>query len=81
MAKRINQDRSEGLSNDLDELIMADVRGHLRNYGDWRKLAQATGVSYSTIENYAYGWTQRPQQHTTTRLMEGMGLGDKLRKA
>ena len=79
--KNINQTLSEGQSNDLDELIMADVRGHLRNYGDWRRLSEVTGVSYTTIENYAYGYTRRPHQHTTTSLMDGMGLGDQLRNA
>jgi hypothetical protein len=86
MLNRINQTRSEGLStgvlsNDLDELIKADVRGHLRNYGDWKKLTQDTGVNYQTIANFAYGVTQNPQQRTLTRLMDGMGLGDMLREA
>lgn len=80
--QKINLNLPEGIgTNDLDEIIMADVRGHLRNYGDWKRLSEETGISYKTIENYAYGWTRRPQQHTTTRLMEGMGLGDQLQKA
>lgn len=86
MLKRTNPTLSEGQDtgdriNDLDELIKADVRGHLRNYGDWKKLAQDTGINYQTIANFAYGVTQNPQQRTLTRLMEGMGYGEQLRQA
>lgn len=79
MLKRINPNLPEGQgSNDLDELIKADVRGHLFNHGDWKRLAQDTGVGKATIENFVYGTTVNPQMRTLTRLMDGMGYGDKI---
>jgi hypothetical protein len=78
----MNPTLSEGQgSNDLDELIKADVRGHLLNHGDWKKLSQDTGVGQSTIENFAYGVTTNPQMRTLTRVMDGMGYGDIIRAA
>ncbi|MFT5831972.1 MAG: hypothetical protein ACI9SY_000350 [Candidatus Paceibacteria bacterium] len=86
MLKRINPTLAEGqsigdMTNDLDELIKADVRGHLHAYGSWKKLAETANVSYSTIENLAYGVTKNPQQRTLTQLMSAMGHGAKIREA
>jgi len=84
--KRLNPNLSEGQdtgneATDLDEKIKADVRGHVRNAGSWKKLAEISGVSYSTIANLAYGDTANPQQRTLTKLMVAMGYGEALSKA
>ncbi len=81
MAKRINPTLSEGLDGDQWEEILADFRGHVYNAGDWRELAQKSGLSYATIENIAYGHTRSPHLRTVVALMDALGRGEEIRQA
>ncbi len=81
MAKRVNPTLSEGLDGDQWEEILADFRGHVYNAGDWRELAQKSGLSYATIENIAYGHTRSPHLRTVVALMDALGRGDEIRQA
>lgn len=81
MAKRVNPTLSEGLDGDQWEEILADFRGHVYNAGDWRELAQKSGLSYATIENIAYGHTRSPHLRTVVALMDALGRGEEIRHA
>ncbi len=81
MAKRINQTLGEGLDGEQWEEILADFRGHVYNAGDWRELAQKSGLSYATIENIAYGHTRSPHLRTVVALMDALGRGEEIRQA
>ena len=79
--KRINPTLDEGLDGDEWERILADFRGHVYHAGDWKKLAETSGLSYATIENIAYGHTRSPHMRTVIKLMDALGRGDEIRAA
>lgn len=73
MPKRVNQTLSEGLDGDKWQEFLANVRGHLRNDGDWKSLADEANMVVSTIRNIAYGKTRSPHAFTIYRLMAALG--------
>lgn len=72
-AKRINQDRSEGLDDDVFEQLLADVRGHIFSTLNWNVLAEKANLSYSTIAALAYGDTKSPHLRTVIKIMTALG--------
>ena len=79
--KRIDPTLPEGLDGDVWQRVMADVRGHVRNAGDWSTLAVESGLSKATISNIAYGITKSPHFSTVYRLMAALGREDLLNDA
>jgi len=52
--------------------IIDELRTLLKNE-DWRKLADASGVSYATLANWFYGDTKRPQHATIMAVLRAAG--------
>lgn len=78
--KRINPTLDEGPEQSWEE-VMADIRGHLRNAGDWNQLAKDAHIAKATIANIAYGHTRSPHARTLMNLMIALGRGDEFRAA
>ncbi len=60
---------------------MANIRGHLRDAGDWKQLAKDANLVKATIANIAYGYTRSPHARTLMSLMVALGRGDEFRSA
>lgn len=82
MAKRVHQNRDEGLSGDIKALKLADIRGEILNqitdgHGlvSWSK-AHVMGQSFiptmaaATIINFATGETMNPSTWTIRKMTE-----------
>lgn len=76
---RVNKHLANGQNViDTDEFIQ-DFRGLLWNsvveFGlTWQQLAEKANLHVSTIENFLFGKTKRPQFPTMLRLLEAMGF-------
>jgi transcriptional regulator with XRE-family HTH domain len=80
LAKRINPTLDEGPEETWEE-TMANIRGHLRNAGDWNHLAKDANLAKATIANIAYGYTRSPHARTLMSLMVALGRGDEFKAA
>ena len=60
---------------------MANIRGHLRNAGDWNQLAKDANLAKATVANIAYGHTRSPHARTLMSLMVALGRGDEFKAA
>lgn len=69
MAKRINQDRSEGVDGNMSEKFLADLRGlvwkHVEKNGRFTALASKANLNEATITRMM--WHQGPQSPQTRR--------------
>lgn len=81
MKKRINPTRSEGLDGDVWERVLADVRGHIWEHGDFAKLAVAANLSATTVSKLAYGETSSPHMRTVIRIMDALGKSEPVLEA
>jgi transcriptional regulator with XRE-family HTH domain len=79
--KRINPTRSEGLDGDVWERLLADIRGHIFEFGDFKKLSEQTGLCVGTISRLAYGETGSPHMRTVIKVMDALGKSDPVLKA
>lgn len=77
MAKRMNQNLPEGLNGDEWDRLVADIRGHLWNSGDWGILAAKANVNPQTISKLAYGETKSPHFFTIFKIMVALGKKDR----
>lgn len=89
MAKRVNQDRSEGVDGNVSERLLADLRGmiwkHVGKESDFAELADKAGISKSTISRLmwqtdALPQTKRPHFETVVRLLQALERMDLLEK-
>ena len=87
MAKRVNQDRSEGVDGNVSEMLLADLRGmlwkHVGKDSDFAEIAEKAGVSKATISRLMWQTeslpqTKRPHFETVVRLLRALDRFDLL---
>lgn len=74
LARRMNQDRSEGLDGDPKEKKLAKVRSLI--WGSkilFATIAADANLSVSTVSKYAHGETRRPHDNTTECILKALG--------
>lgn len=79
--KRINPTRSEGQNGDDWERLLADVRGHIWEFGNFNTLAKRANLSNATVSNLAYADTRSPHMRTVIKIMTALGKSDPILNA
>lgn len=79
--KRINPTRTEGLDGNVLERLLADVRGHVWEFGDFKTLAKQANLSTSTVSDLAYADTRSPHMRTVMKIMTALGKSDPILNA
>jgi hypothetical protein len=69
------------LDGDVWERLLADVRGHIWDHGDFSKLAATADVSVSTVSKLAHADTGSPHMRTVIRIMDALGKSDPILEA
>jgi len=73
-ARKINQNRSEGLDGNAKELKLANVRGLIwASKLSFPAIAAEAKLSVQTVSRYAYGDTVNPHDNTTERILQALG--------
>lgn len=89
MAKRIDQNRSEGVDGNVSEKFLADLRGmlwkHIGKEGDFSEIAEKAGLNKTTISRLMWqtdtlSQTRRPHFETVVRLLRALDRLELLKK-